>query len=97
MLADVTDSFVSRLSKLLSTILGHTHQNMTSLPFQLPPRLQNIPHVVSAYNICLRLEKSLQKVKNEAQDVGRNLILHSNLGVSCTVCAHRPRIENSRI
>jgi len=33
---------------------------MTSLPLRVPKRLQDIPDVVGVYNICLRLEKSLQ-------------------------------------
>ena len=49
---------------------------MTSLPSQVPPRLRDIAHVVSAYNICLRLEKSLQDAANKGEDreVGKKLI-----------------------
>jgi hypothetical protein len=53
---------------------------MTSLPLEVPPRLQNLPHVVSAYNICLRLEKSLQKTADGGQDVGKKLIYIRILG-----------------
>jgi hypothetical protein len=53
---------------------------MTSLPPQVPPGLQHIAHIVSAYNICLRLEKSLQSDRYEGKDVGRNLIYIRILG-----------------
>jgi hypothetical protein len=47
---------------------------MTSLPPHVPLRHRNNPHVVSAYNICLRLEKSLQEDVNEGKDIGRNMV-----------------------
>jgi hypothetical protein len=53
---------------------------MTSLPLDLPLRLQYIPHVVSAYNICLRLEKSLQEDADEGRDVGINMVYIRILG-----------------
>jgi len=46
---------------------------MTSLPSEVPKRLRNVAHVVSAYNICLRLEKSLQAI-DQGEDVGQNMI-----------------------
>jgi hypothetical protein len=47
---------------------------MISLPPQVPPRLQHLAHVVSAYNICLRLEDSLQKERKEIKDVEKKLV-----------------------
>ena len=47
---------------------------------QLPPRLQSKPHVVSAYNICLKLEKFLQEAADGGQDVWRNIVYIRILG-----------------
>jgi len=47
---------------------------MTSLPSEVPNRLRHIANVVSAYNICLRLEKSLQSAVDRGEDIGDNLI-----------------------
>jgi len=47
---------------------------MTSLPSEVPNRLRHIAHVVSAYNICLMLEKSLQSALDRGEDIGDNLI-----------------------
>jgi hypothetical protein len=62
------------------TLENDGHKYMTSLPLQVPQRLRNLAHVVSAYNICLRLEKSLQETANGGQDVGKNLIYIRILG-----------------
>ena len=53
---------------------------MTSLPREVPPRLQHIAHVVSAYNICLRGEEALLRARSEGRDTGRNLIYIRILG-----------------
>lgn len=53
---------------------------MTSLPSEAPNRLRNIAHVVSAYNICLRLEKPLQSAVDRGEDIGDNLIFVQILG-----------------
>ncbi|KXN81616.1 hypothetical protein AN958_04110 [Leucoagaricus sp. SymC.cos] len=53
---------------------------MTSLPPRVHQRLQDVAHVVSAYDICLRLEKSLQLAANKGDDVGNNLIFIRILG-----------------
>ncbi|PPQ80405.1 hypothetical protein CVT25_001718 [Psilocybe cyanescens] len=47
---------------------------MTSLPRKLPQRLQHLAHVVTAYDMCLKLEDSLQIAVNNGDDIGRNLI-----------------------
>ncbi|KXN84498.1 hypothetical protein AN958_12410 [Leucoagaricus sp. SymC.cos] len=52
---------------------------MTSLPREVPQRLQHLAHPVSAYDICLRLEESLElAVDND--DVGNNLVYIRILG-----------------
>ena len=51
--------------------------SMTSLPSEVPPRF---PYVANAYNMCLRLEKSLQEAANEGQNVGKDLIYIRILG-----------------
>ncbi|PPQ90223.1 hypothetical protein CVT25_001764 [Psilocybe cyanescens] len=53
---------------------------MTSLPHKLPQRLQHLAHVVNAYDICLKLEDSLQLAVNDGNDIGRNLIYIHILG-----------------
>ena len=53
---------------------------MTSLPSQLPPRLQDNPHVVSAYNICLKLERSLQEATDGRQGIETNVVYIRILG-----------------
>ncbi|KXN80608.1 hypothetical protein AN958_09646 [Leucoagaricus sp. SymC.cos] len=53
---------------------------MTSLPPKVPHRLRDVAHVVSAYGICLRLEKSLQLAANKGDNVGNNLIFIRILG-----------------
>ena len=53
----------------------------TSLPPELvPSRLRHLAHVVSAYNICLRLEKSLQNAIDKGEDVGQDIIIIQILG-----------------
>lgn len=47
---------------------------MTSLPPEVPSRLRHLAHVVSAYNICLTLEKSLQNAIDMGEDVGQDII-----------------------
>jgi hypothetical protein len=47
---------------------------MTSLPAKVPERLRNRAHIVSAYDICLRLEKSLQQATDKGEDVGKSMI-----------------------
>ena len=42
---------------------------MTSLPPKVPQRLQDNAHVVSAYNICLRLEQSVVSGDNVGNDI----------------------------
>jgi len=49
------------------------------LPSQLPPRLHS-PHVVSAYNICLKLERSFQEATDGRQDVKKNIVYIRILG-----------------
>lgn len=53
---------------------------MTSLPLQVLPRLRDIP-LVSTYDICLRLEKSLQEAANEGQDIGKSLFYIRIMGI----------------
>jgi hypothetical protein len=47
---------------------------MTSLPLRVPKRLQDSPDVVNAYDICLRLEKSVQLAVDKGDDVGNKQI-----------------------
>ncbi|PPQ92939.1 hypothetical protein CVT25_000103 [Psilocybe cyanescens] len=49
---------------------------MALLPHKVPERLQQLAHIVSAYNICLRLKKSLQLANNNSNDlaIGHNLV-----------------------
>ena len=57
--------------------------NMTSLPRQVPAILQqhhNLCNIVSAYNICLGMERSLQEDIDKGNDVGRNQIYIRILG-----------------
>ncbi|KAF8905958.1 hypothetical protein CPB84DRAFT_1813942 [Gymnopilus junonius] len=53
---------------------------MTSLPPQVPYRIRDIANVVSAYNICLTLEKALQRAIDKGEDVGRKMIYIRILG-----------------
>ncbi|KXN83403.1 hypothetical protein AN958_01476 [Leucoagaricus sp. SymC.cos] len=53
---------------------------MTSLPHEVPQRLQHLAHVVSAYDICLKLEESLQLAVDNDDDVGNNPIYVRILG-----------------
>ena len=56
---------------------------MTSLPREVPASLQqhrNFPNIVSAYNICLGIERSLQEDVDKGNDVGRNQIYIRILG-----------------
>ncbi|TFK32193.1 hypothetical protein BDQ12DRAFT_692868 [Crucibulum laeve] len=53
---------------------------MTSLPTELPQSVQCIANIVSAYNICLRLEKSLQEDIDNGKDVGLDMICSRVLG-----------------
>ena len=54
--------------------------NMTSLPPKVPQRLQDIAQVVSAYDICLRLERSLQLAVVNGDNVGNDIIYIRILG-----------------
>jgi len=55
---------------------------MTPLPPKLPGRLQDDAnvHAVSAYNICLRVESSLQQAINSGENVGNDVIYIRILG-----------------
>ncbi|KXN80817.1 hypothetical protein AN958_07253 [Leucoagaricus sp. SymC.cos] len=53
---------------------------MTSLPRDVPLRLRHLAHVVSAYDICLRLEKSLQLAIDNGDDIGNNPVYVRILG-----------------
>jgi len=56
---------------------------MTPLPLQVPAGLQQHPNlhkIVSAYNICLRMERSLQEDVDKGDDVGRKQIYIRILG-----------------
>ena len=52
---------------------------MTSLPTEVPRRVQHLAHVVNAYNICQRLEKSLCQI-GQGEEVGNKLIYIRILG-----------------
>jgi len=52
---------------------------MTSLPQNLAPRLERLAHVVSAYNICLKLESWLQAA-NGSGERGKDTIYIRILG-----------------
>ncbi|KAF8803108.1 hypothetical protein BYT27DRAFT_6743825 [Phlegmacium glaucopus] len=55
---------------------------MTSLSPNVPDRLQDDAHIhaVSAYNICLKVESSLQHAVNNGEDVGNDIIYVRTLG-----------------
>ena len=53
---------------------------MTSLPHRVPNRLRDIADVVSVYDICLRLEKSLQLAIDIGDYVGNTHIYIRILG-----------------
>ncbi|KDR74064.1 hypothetical protein GALMADRAFT_250794 [Galerina marginata CBS 339.88] len=53
---------------------------MTSLPRRVPERLQDIAHVQSAYEICLRLEEFLQMAADNGDDVKKELVYVRTLG-----------------
>ena len=53
---------------------------MTSLPPKVPQRLQDSAQVVSAYDICLRLERSLQLAVVNGNNVGNDIIYIRILG-----------------
>jgi len=52
---------------------------MTSLPTKVPRRVQHLAHVVNAYNICQRLERSLCQI-GQGEEVGNKLIYIRILG-----------------
>ena len=54
--------------------------NMTSLPLKVPPTYEYNAHVKSAYDMCLRVEKSLQEASNNGQNVEKDLICIRILG-----------------
>src|SRR5271155_4734769 len=53
---------------------------MTALPPQVPNRLRDDAHAVSAYNICLGVQRSLQEAVDGGKDVGNNMIYIRILG-----------------
>jgi hypothetical protein len=53
---------------------------MTSLPPEISKRLRDIPEIICAYNICLRLENTLQLAVDKGEDVGKKLIYIRILG-----------------
>ncbi|KIJ47305.1 hypothetical protein M422DRAFT_164180, partial [Sphaerobolus stellatus SS14] len=53
---------------------------MSKLPSEAPPRFRNDPSVISAYNICLNLERGIQKEIDATRDVGRSMIYCRILG-----------------
>jgi hypothetical protein len=53
---------------------------MTSLPPEVSKRFRNIPEIISAYNICLILENTLQLAVDKGEDVGKKLIYIRILG-----------------
>lgn len=55
---------------------------MTPLPPKLPERLQNDAHVraVNAYDICLRVQGSLQQAVDNGKNVGNDIIYIRILG-----------------
>lgn len=53
---------------------------MTVLPPKVPYRFRHNAYAVSAYNICLTLEKSLQQAIDKGEDVGRMMIYTRILG-----------------
>ena len=53
---------------------------MTSLPSHVPSGLQHSADVVSAYNICLRVEKDLQSTIDKGEKVENNLVYIRILG-----------------
>ena len=53
---------------------------MTSLPSRVPSRLQDLAHVVSAYDMCLRLEKALQSRMDNGEKIGNKLVYIRILG-----------------
>ena len=69
---------------------------MTSLPPEVPKRLRDIADVVSAYNICLAYEKSLQLAIDNGDDVGNKQIYIRNPWLPYTLRAHRSRIGKPR-
>ena len=57
-----------------------------SLPLEVPKRFRDILDIVTAYDICLRLEKSLQLAINKGDDVGNKLITFESLAILYTTC-----------
>lgn len=53
---------------------------MTSLPPNVPVRLANVPRFVGAYNVCLKLEKSLQSNADKGGHIGNDLVYIRILG-----------------
>ncbi|KIM35839.1 hypothetical protein M413DRAFT_32196 [Hebeloma cylindrosporum] len=53
---------------------------MTALPIEVPRRLQGTSDVINAYNICLRIENTLQVAVDKGEGVGKNVIYIRILG-----------------
>lgn len=53
---------------------------MTSLPPKVAQSLQDVAHVLNAYDTCLRLEECLQLAAEKDDDVANNLIFIRILG-----------------
>jgi len=54
--------------------------SMTSLPLKVPKRFRDIADVVNAYDVCLRLEKSLKLAVDKGDYVGNAQIYIRILG-----------------
>jgi hypothetical protein len=78
---------------LLSTTLTSKF-SMTPLPLKVPTRLRDIPDVVNAYDICLRLEKSLQLAVYKGGDVRNKLIYVRILGYLINIFYTVPTVKD---
>ena len=68
--------------------------SMTSLLLEVPKRFQDILDIVTAYDIYLRLEKSLQLAVNKGDDFGNKLIYVRILGYLIHYVPTDQRLEN---
>ncbi len=53
---------------------------MTSLPPNAPDRIENVPRLEEAYNVCLEQERSLQSTTEKGGHIGNDLVYIRILG-----------------
>ena len=87
----VSTEFTTEFVTVIFKCHKHEQVRMTSSPSQLPPRLRDDPYVVSAYNICLKLERSFQEPLMEGRTLRKTSFTFEFSGILYIMC---PQIED---